>query len=183
MVEKSELLPVLEQIERDKGIKKDDILKMIEQALVSAYKKHSGKMVNLEARINPDTAMLTGLVHGVGKLYILTRSTHHPALFADQEMYQHIVNDWHGSIAKVLLENWQMAEDVITAVSSYSDDSRQGRGPSALLADVLESSLTIAACRPFAYAPSIAYPNTLRGSPDTSCGHASRRARRRGHQL
>jgi N utilization substance protein A len=56
VVEKSELLPVLEQIERDKGIKKDDILKMIEQALVSAYKKHSGKMVNLEARINPDTA-------------------------------------------------------------------------------------------------------------------------------
>ncbi len=56
MAEKSELLPVLEQIERDKGIKKDEILKMIEQALVSAYKKHSGKMVNLEARINPDTA-------------------------------------------------------------------------------------------------------------------------------
>lgn len=56
VVEKSELLPVLEQIERDKGIKKDDILKMIEQALVSAYKKHSGKMVNLEAKIDPDTA-------------------------------------------------------------------------------------------------------------------------------
>ena len=56
MAEKSELLPVLEQIERDKGIKKDEILKMIEQALVSAYKKHSGKMVNLEAKINPETA-------------------------------------------------------------------------------------------------------------------------------
>jgi len=54
--EKGELLPVLEQIERDKGIKKDEILKMIEQALVSAYKKHSGKMVNLEAKINPETA-------------------------------------------------------------------------------------------------------------------------------
>src|SRR5438132_11549799 len=49
-------MPVLEQIERDKGIKKDDILRMIEQALVSAYKKHSGKMVNLEAKINPETA-------------------------------------------------------------------------------------------------------------------------------
>jgi N utilization substance protein A len=58
VVEKSELLPVLEQIERDKGIKKDDILKMIEQALVSAYKKHSGKMVNLEAKIDPDTAQV-----------------------------------------------------------------------------------------------------------------------------
>ena len=52
MAEKNELMPVLEQIERDKGIKKDDILRMIEQAVVSAYKKHSGKMVNLEAKIN-----------------------------------------------------------------------------------------------------------------------------------
>jgi transcription termination/antitermination protein NusA len=56
VADKGELLPVLEQIERDKGIKKDEILKMIEQALVSAYKKHSGKMVNLEASINPETA-------------------------------------------------------------------------------------------------------------------------------
>src|SRR5579862_4297620 len=59
MAEKSELMPVLEQIERDKGIKKDEILKMIEQAVVSAYKKHSGKTVNLEARINPETAEIT----------------------------------------------------------------------------------------------------------------------------
>lgn len=56
MSEKGELLPVLEQIERDKGIKKDDILRMIEQALISAYRKHSGKLVNLEAHIDPKTA-------------------------------------------------------------------------------------------------------------------------------
>src|SRR5207253_1812428 len=58
VADKGELLPVLEQIERDKGIKKDEILKMIEQALVSAYKKHSGKVVNLEAKIDPDTAQV-----------------------------------------------------------------------------------------------------------------------------
>jgi HD-like signal output (HDOD) protein len=98
-------------------------------------------------RLNADTAMLTGLVHGVGKLYILTRSTRHPALFADQDMYQHIVNDWHGSIAKVLLENWRMAEEIITAVDSYDDDSRQTRGASALLADVLEVAVTLAMCK------------------------------------
>ena len=62
MSEKGELLPVLEQIERDKGIKKDEILKMIEQALVSAYKKHSGKMVNLEAKINPETAEVQAFI-------------------------------------------------------------------------------------------------------------------------
>jgi HD-like signal output (HDOD) protein len=98
-------------------------------------------------KVNADTAMLTGLVHGVGKLYILTRSTRHPALFADQEMYQHIVNDWHASIAKVLLENWHMTEEIITAVHTYDDDSRQARGTSAVLADVLEVAVTLAVCK------------------------------------
>jgi HD-like signal output (HDOD) protein len=98
-------------------------------------------------RINADTAMLTGLVHGVGKLYILTRSTRHPALFADQDMYQHIVNDWHSSIAKVLLENWHMADEIIAAVDSYADDARPTRGVSAMLADVLEVAVTLAMCK------------------------------------
>jgi HD-like signal output (HDOD) protein len=98
-------------------------------------------------KVNADTAMLTGLVHGVGKLYILTRSTRHPALFADQEMYQHIVNDWHGSIAKVLLENWHMAEEIISAVHNHNDDTRQLRGTSAMLADVLEVAVTLATCK------------------------------------
>ncbi len=98
-------------------------------------------------KVNADTAMLSGLVHGVGKLYILTRSIKHPALFADQAMYQHIVNDWHGSIAKVLLENWHMSDDIINAVYSYTDDSRQLRGASAMLADVLEVAVTLATCK------------------------------------
>lgn len=54
--EKGELLPVLQQIERDKGIKKEEILSMIENAVISAYKKHSGKNFNLEASIDPETA-------------------------------------------------------------------------------------------------------------------------------
>jgi HD-like signal output (HDOD) protein len=98
-------------------------------------------------KVNADTAMLAGLVQGVGKLYILTRSVRHPALFADQEMYQHIVNDWHASIAKVLLENWGMAEEIVNAVQSHADDSRPTRGPGAVLADVLEVALTLAPCK------------------------------------
>jgi HD-like signal output (HDOD) protein len=98
-------------------------------------------------KVNADTALLTGLVHGVGKLYILTRSTRHPALFTDQEMYQHIVNDWHGSIAKVLLENWRMAEEIVAAVESYSDDSRPTRGSGVVLADVLEVAVALAMCK------------------------------------
>jgi len=62
------------------------------------------------SKINPDTGMLAGLLHGIGKLYILTRSSKHPALFADQAIYNQIVRDWHSPVAKALLENWDMAE-------------------------------------------------------------------------
>ncbi|MBI3552923.1 MAG: transcription termination/antitermination protein NusA [Elusimicrobia bacterium] len=53
---KSELITALEQIEREKGIKKDDILKMIEGAVISSLRKHVGKDTIIEASIDPDTA-------------------------------------------------------------------------------------------------------------------------------
>jgi hypothetical protein len=51
-------------------------------------------------QVNPDTALLAGLLHGVGKLYIMARAAKHPMLFADQPTYSQIVRDWHASIAK-----------------------------------------------------------------------------------
>ncbi|OGR82920.1 MAG: transcription termination factor NusA [Elusimicrobia bacterium RIFCSPLOWO2_01_FULL_54_10] len=54
--QKNSLIPVLEQIERDKGVKKDEIIKMIESSLVSAYRKHYGKIMNVIATIDPETA-------------------------------------------------------------------------------------------------------------------------------
>ncbi len=59
MSEKSELLSALEQIEKDKGIKKEEILQVIENALVSAYKKHVGKNANVEAKVDPATGEMT----------------------------------------------------------------------------------------------------------------------------
>ncbi|GHT07320.1 transcription termination/antitermination protein NusA [Endomicrobiia bacterium] len=62
MAEKGELLIALEQIEKDKKIKKEDILVVIENALVSAYKKHVGKNVNVEAKVNPELGEMTASV-------------------------------------------------------------------------------------------------------------------------
>ncbi len=46
-------------------------------------------------QVNPDTALLTGLLHGVGRLYIMTRAVRHPALFTNPSTYQLIERDWH----------------------------------------------------------------------------------------
>jgi HD-like signal output (HDOD) protein len=98
-------------------------------------------------KIGPDTAMLAGLVHGVGRLYILTRSMKHPALFGNQKTYQQIVHDWHGNIAKALLESWYLPEEIVVAVHGYEDPERELRGTSGLLADVLEIAVLLGACK------------------------------------
>jgi HD-like signal output (HDOD) protein len=87
-------------------------------------------------KVNPDTALLAGLLHGVGKLYILTRANKHPALFADRPAYDTIVRDWHVSVAQALLENWEISEDIVKAVSEFEDLDRRHTGP-ADLSDVL----------------------------------------------
>jgi len=112
--------------------------------LVAALSLAIGRRSN---KVNPDTAMLTGLVHGVGKLYILTHSMRHPALFANQTMYQRIVRDWHANIAKALLDSWQIADEIVEAVHSYENEARELRGPSAVLADVLEIAELLSMCK------------------------------------
>ena len=67
-------------------------------------------------RVNPDEAMLTGMMHGIGKLYILTRATGHPELFASEDVLKDIINDWYPSIGKAILENWKFSESMARAV-------------------------------------------------------------------
>lgn len=116
-------------------LKKVDSLKGLEQPLEALWNRSalvaamSFVIARRLTRVNPDTAMLAGLLHGIGRLYILTRASRHPALFADQATYHAIERDWHASIAKALLENWEMADEIVQAVSDYEDFEREHDGP------------------------------------------------------
>jgi HD-like signal output (HDOD) protein len=98
--------------------------------------------------VNPDTAMLAGLMHGMGKLYILTRAVKHPALFSDPPTYNQIVRDWHASIAKAILENWDINEEIVSAVECYEDLERDHKGTSDLT-DVLTVANLLASFHDF----------------------------------
>ena len=131
-------------------LKKVDSLKGLEEPLDSLWKASaavaamSHAVAKRYSKVNPDTAMLAGLLHGIGKLYILTRSSKHPALFADQVTYNQIVRDWHSAVAKALLENWDMAEEIVNAVNEYEDMERSHTGP-VDLTDVLTVGNLLAA--------------------------------------
>lgn len=51
----AELMLALEQLEKEKGIKKDIIIEAIEAALISAYKKNFGSAMNVNVNIDRET--------------------------------------------------------------------------------------------------------------------------------
>jgi HD-like signal output (HDOD) protein len=131
-------------------LKKVDSLKGLEKPLEELWRRSatvaamSHAVARRFSKVNPDTALLAGLLHGIGQLYILTRSNQHPGLFANQAVYSTIVRDWHAAIAKALLENWDMTEEVVEAVSNYEDLERKHAGP-VDLTDVLTVGNLLAA--------------------------------------
>jgi HD-like signal output (HDOD) protein len=95
-------------------------------------------------KVNPDEAMLTGMMHGIGKLYIFTRAIDHPELFVGNRTLDDIIGDWHASIGKAILENWDFSEAMARAVGEQTDFSRTEDGP-ADLSDVIAVAIIMAA--------------------------------------
>jgi len=87
------------------------------------------------SKVNPDEAMLTGMMHGIGKLYILTRAADHPELFASEIALNDIVSEWYPSIGKAILENWDFAESMAHAVGQEDFSRPDGDPPN--LTDVV----------------------------------------------
>jgi len=133
-------------------LKKVDSLRGLEGPLDTLWKSSasvaamSHAVARRYSKVNPDTAMLAGLLHGIGKLYILTRSSKHPNLFANPAAYNQIVQDWHSPVAKALLENWDMTAEIVAAVSEYEDLERHHTGP-VDLTDVLTVGNLLASCK------------------------------------
>jgi HD-like signal output (HDOD) protein len=94
-------------------------------------------------KVNPDEAMLTGMMHGIGKLYVLTRVIDHPELFASNTMLNQIIGEWHASIGKAILENWKFPESMAQAVGDQTDFSRTEEGPPDL-SDVVAVAILMA---------------------------------------
>ncbi len=87
--------------------------------------------------------MLTGMMHGIGKLYVLTRAIDHPELFASAATLKEIISQWHASIGKAILENWNFSESMAQAVGEQDDFSRNEEGPPDL-SDVIAIAILMA---------------------------------------
>ena len=93
-------------------------------------------------KVAPDEAFLTGLLHGIGKLYIMVRAAKR-AQAGDHRPVLELIVDWQASIGKTVLENWHFAEAICEAVGAQDElDRRWKHNPT--LADVLIGSIVLA---------------------------------------
>ena len=70
-------------------------------------------------KINPDEAMITGLMHDIGKMYILSRvGESFPELVDDPETLEHVLTEWHTGIGQAILQNWGFND----AMSQVADE-------------------------------------------------------------
>ena len=79
-------------------------------------------------RVNPDNAMLAGLLHDVGKFYILNRASHFQSLFTPQAALWNVVDDWHSNIGAAILENWDISDEIKDAVQNFGNPAYVHQG-------------------------------------------------------
>lgn len=96
------------------------------------------------AKVSPDQAFLTGLMHGIGRLYIMVRvAGNSTSSFADPTFLE-MLKGWHAAIGEAVLRNWGFADDMCEALGHQADFDRGDRTV-ADLTDLLIVSIELAA--------------------------------------
>jgi len=98
-------------------------------------------------KLNPDEALLVGLMHGVGRLYILNKAEDHPFLFEEAETLDSIMRDWHSGIGRAILETWEFPEAMVNAINEQGELDRhleEEQEDQVDLTDVLQGAIVLA---------------------------------------
>lgn len=92
-----------------------------EATMVAALAYAIGSRAN---KINADECMLAGLLHNVGKIYILARANRHGKLFKDPGTLAQVLRDWHANVGKAIVDNWGFPEHISAAIGDHENFER-----------------------------------------------------------
>ncbi|MBK7354505.1 HDOD domain-containing protein [Propionivibrio sp.] len=70
-------------------------------------------------RINPDEALLAGLVHDLGAFYMLYRAVQYPELRVRPDSIKYLIIQWHEGIGVTLLDALGMPEEIVNATIDH----------------------------------------------------------------
>lgn len=70
-------------------------------------------------KITPDEAYLAGLLHDIGKLYVLIRIQDNPVFIDNERTLREIMDAWHTTIGEAIIESWKFSEKLVAAVRDH----------------------------------------------------------------
>jgi HD-like signal output (HDOD) protein len=129
-------------------MKNESSLRSIVQPMTELWNKSIAvasisRIVATRTNLSADEAFLTGLLHGIGNLYIMARAATQSSEFGAQNSWLDLLVGWQASIGKAVLESWGFAEEMCDAVGEQADHERRWKH-AAGLSDVLIASLVLA---------------------------------------
>ncbi len=77
--------------------------------------------------VDEETAFMCGLLHQVGKLYILTRAKDYPDFLGDKASLQEVQEEWHPQIGRSIVEAWGFPSNVSQSLepAEFRDERTQ----------------------------------------------------------
>lgn len=129
-------------------MKNEASLRAIAQPLTELWNKSIAvasisRIVAERTKLSADEAFLTGLLHGIGTLYIMARAATQAAELGGENSWLDLLAGWQASIGKAVLESWGFSEELCDAVGEQGDHERRWKHEAGL-SDVLIVSLLLA---------------------------------------
>ena len=141
-------------------------MKQIFQATSDALDVHSRKiwsksvdaaaiarmMATLVPGINPEQALLAGLIHNIGALPVLVLAENDDELFQDEEALGRVIYELQGDVGELILESWGFDEHMIEVVKQCHNFDYDN-GEQASFVDLVQVALLQGKHVPSEFAP------------------------------
>jgi HD-like signal output (HDOD) protein len=89
-------------------------------------------LARVRTQANADDAFLAGLLHEIGKLYILMRAKDDALVLASTAEFQSVLGAWHSRIGGAVLEAWELAPELVAAVRDHETIALAAGAPPSL---------------------------------------------------
>jgi HD-like signal output (HDOD) protein len=93
-------------------------------------------LARVKTKLNPDDAFLAGLLHEVGKLYVLMRVKEKLDVLRSEEAFQAVLAEWHPRLGRAVIEAWDLPAELAAAVGDHQNCGLEAEDPPTLTAVV-----------------------------------------------
>jgi len=88
----------------------------------------SRALASFQPQLDPEQAMLAGLIHQIGKLPILTLAEESPELLKDKQLLDEYLEVLHPHVGRIIMDSWTFPDSLSIVPWQYSQYNRESNG-------------------------------------------------------